>query len=90
MCTKFPLNYSADSPTSPGGIKGQISLQINWPGHLLRREGLVGWGVRDDEAKNAHVSVYCGEHSFYAMAKRGKDGIFEPQVRGSVKLSMTK
>ena len=72
--------FQGDSPTSPGAVKGQISLKIEWPGHLIGSEGLVEWGKKEDEAKNASVAVFCGEHSFYAMARQAKDGLFPPQA----------
>ena len=76
-----PANHAfpGDSPQSPGAIKGQISLKIQWPGRILGLQGLVGWGIKEADAKNASVSVFCGEHSFYAMARHAKDGLFDPQ-----------
>ena len=72
-------DFPGDSPQSPGSVKGQISVKLEWPGHLLGFEGLVGWGVKEDEAVNASVSVLCGEHTFYAMARKAEDGLFPPQ-----------
>ena len=42
-----PANHAfpGDSPQSPGAIKGQITLKIEGPGHILGREGLVGWCI---------------------------------------------
>jgi hypothetical protein len=67
-------DFPGASPTSPSGIRGQISIEINWPGHLVGCEGLVGWGVKEEEAKNAFVAIFGGQHSFYAMARKTREG----------------